>query len=96
MIEMNNFVISFNSTHHAIKSEKILKEEGIELRMIPTPREITASCGLSIKFEEKDLVAVKDIMSALTEKEGISIKGIYQVIRNKEEHKVIRLDEESI
>jgi len=43
------YVISFESTHHAIMVEKKLKEKH-KIDMIPTPREITASCGLSIKF----------------------------------------------
>lgn len=92
MIEVDNFVISFNSTHHAIKSEKRLKEEGIDLRMIPTPREITASCGLSIKFQKDDIDKVKNIMKNLVEGEDISIKGIFRVIRNSEERTAIKLD----
>ncbi|OHW61619.1 hypothetical protein EUAN_19340 [Andreesenia angusta] len=91
MIEVDNFVISFNSTHHAIKSEKRLKEEGIELRMIPTPREITASCGLSVKFEEKDLDKVKGIMENLVENEDISIKGIFRIIRNSKERTATKI-----
>lgn len=46
---MEFYVISFESTHHAIMVEKKLKEKH-KIDMIPTPREITASCGLSIKF----------------------------------------------
>lgn len=43
------YVISFESTHYAIMVEKKLKEK-YKINMIPTPREITASCGLSIRF----------------------------------------------
>lgn len=92
MIEVDNFVISFNSTHHAIKSEKRLKEEDMEIRMIPTPREITASCGLSIKFQECDVERVKEIMKNLVDGEDISIKGIFRVKRNSREKAVERLD----
>lgn len=92
MIAIDNYVISFNSTHHAIKSEKRLKEELIELRMIPTPREITASCGLSIKFNGTDIEKVSNIMKQLIEKEDISIKGIFRITRNEKEHNIIRLD----
>ncbi len=46
------YVIAFESTHHAIMVEKKLKEKH-KIDMIPTPREITASCGLSIKFSSE-------------------------------------------
>lgn len=45
-----------DSTHLVIKSEKLLKENGIDCRIIPLPSEIKATCGLSIKteFENKN------------------------------------------
>lgn len=68
-------VITFESTHHAIKGEKTLMEKNITLKTIPTPREITASCGLSIMFSLDDLENVKEIIS----EEELSIKGIYKL-----------------
>ncbi len=49
MFEKEFYVIVFDSTHYAIQTEKRLKEK-FQIQTIPTPREITASCGLSIKF----------------------------------------------
>lgn len=49
MFEKEFYVIVFDSTHHAIQTEKRLKNK-FQIETIPTPREITASCGLSIKF----------------------------------------------
>ena len=45
------YLAVFNSTHHAIKFEKELKEAGFLVSIIPVPREIAASCGLAAKFE---------------------------------------------
>ena len=56
------YIIAFESTHYAIMIEKKLKEK-YKVSMIPTPREITASCGLSIKFKEDNY---KDINNILT------------------------------
>ena len=42
-------VVVFESVHQAIRAEKILQEIGIAYDMIPTPREISASCGQSIE-----------------------------------------------
>ncbi len=76
-MEDNFYVISFDSTHHAIKAEKLLKEADLSIKMMPTPREITASCGLSIRFEMGDLERVEEIIS----KEELAIKGKYEIKR---------------
>jgi hypothetical protein len=46
--------IAFDSTHLAIKVERRLKRI-VDVEMIPTPRSITASCGLSIKTSGEKL-----------------------------------------
>ena len=71
------YVVSFDSTHHAIKAEKLFKEYNLNIRMMPTPREITASCGLSIRFEQADLEEVERIISD----EGLNVKGKYEMNR---------------
>ncbi len=76
MIKDNFYVIAFDSTHHAIKGEKILKDMQLDIRTIPTPREITASCGLSIKFNGDNLTEVKEAI----ENNELSVKGIYEII----------------
>ncbi|MTI46213.1 DUF3343 domain-containing protein [Sporosalibacterium faouarense] len=75
MKEEQYCVITFNSTHHAIKGEKVLNEKGLDIRTIPTPREITASCGLSIRFATEDLEKVRKIIGDI----ALDIKGIYEV-----------------
>lgn len=57
MIENIFYVIAFDSTHYAIRTEKKLKEK-LKVDMIPTPREISVSCGLSVKFKIEDLETV--------------------------------------
>jgi hypothetical protein len=72
-------IVTFNSTHHAISGEKIFKEKQIPFKTIPTPREITLSCGLSILFSLEDIQKVKE----LKDKNELSIKGIYKYIINE-------------
>lgn len=67
-------IVTFNSTHHAISGEKIFKDKEIPFKTIPTPREITLSCGLSILFSLEDIDKVKELHS----NEILSIKGIYK------------------
>ena len=73
-------VITFKSTNHAIKSESIFKNEDIKFRTIPTPREITHSCGLAIKFDLKDI----DLARNIIEDNKLDIEGIFKVIKNSE------------
>ncbi|GAA0225996.1 DUF3343 domain-containing protein [Metaclostridioides mangenotii] len=74
------YIVSFNSTHHAIRSEKLIKEHEVAITMLPTPREISASCGLSVKFSKDDLEAIKKI---LTDNE-IDFKGIYHIDKKED------------
>ena len=67
-------IITFNSTHHAISGEKIFKDNEITFKTIPTPREITLSCGLSILFNLEDIERVRE----LHKDNMLSIKGIYK------------------
>jgi len=55
-------LISFESTHMAIKSEKLLKEANLDIRIIPVPREITSSCGLSLRINPIDYKKTREIL----------------------------------
>lgn len=78
-------VIVFDSTHFAIFAEKTLKNFDIKADIIPTPREISASCGLSIKFSYEDLEKIKDIIV----NQNITINGIYE-ISDKEKGRTVK------
>jgi len=79
------YLITFDSTHHAIRGEKFLKEKNLDVRTIPTPREITASCGLSIKFNIDNLENVKEIIKI----NDLVIKGIYELNKKDKNVKLI-------
>ncbi len=53
-------IITFESTHMAMKIEKILVD--LEIEMIPTPRHLSAACGISIKADVKLLERIKSKM----------------------------------
>lgn len=72
------YLISFNSTHHAIRMEKLLKDLSLNIMMVPTPREISASCGLSVVFDNKDIEVIKETIT----KNEVDISGVYEVTRD--------------
>lgn len=82
------YVITFNSTHHAIKGEKGLISKGVVVRTIPTPREITASCGLSIKFLQDDINKIKSYL----EESELDIEGIYKINQGINGKEAIKLE----
>lgn len=71
------YIVSFNSTHQAIRSDKLFGELNIKSTTLPTPREITASCGISIRFLQEDLENVNKVLK----ENSIDYKGIYHISR---------------
>lgn len=81
-------VVTFKSTHYAIKGDLALKDKGIEYRTIPTPREITHSCGLAIKFHLNDIDSIRDIIHD----NELAIEGIFKLIKNNDGYKAEKLN----
>jgi len=69
-------IITFESTHHAIKAENDLKKENIQTKTIPTPRDITLSCGIAIRVSYDDIEKI--IM--LVKEEKIMVNQIHLLI----------------
>lgn len=67
-------VITFKSTHYAIMGETVLEENNIGFKTIPTPREITYSCGLALLFILDDLSVVENLI----ENKELEIDNVYK------------------
>lgn len=71
--------LSFDSTNYALEAERYLKNAGCSITIMPTPREVSASCGLSIKMNDGDIESAKGFI-----REGsLKVKGIYKVYRSE-------------
>nr|WP_123055077.1 DUF3343 domain-containing protein [Clostridium sp. JN-1] len=80
---MNNnyYILTFENTHGAISGESILKDNNVEVAVMPTPTFITKSCGLSIRINEKYIDDVKQLIK----NKKIEVKKIYMRKDNKYE-----------
>ena len=71
MKEEKFLLLAADSTHLIIKSEKLLKENGIECRIIPLPSEVKATCGLSIRMEFENKNKVRELERYSVIKKGL-------------------------
>lgn len=70
------YLLTFKSVHYAIDAEVKLKEN-FNIRTIPTPREISSSCGLSVLFlDDIELISLKSVKKDILEKE-IKLDKLY-------------------
>jgi hypothetical protein len=45
------YVFLFESVHRVMRAEKVLKEKGIALDLIPVSREINSDCGVAVELD---------------------------------------------
>lgn len=50
---MPNYVVAFNSTHVAMQADAAFRGLERQHSIIPTPRRISANCGMALRFEAK-------------------------------------------
>jgi hypothetical protein len=55
-------VALFHSVSHVMKAEKVLKEAGIEHKIIPVPKSISPDCGVCVRFVPNLKAAVVDAL----------------------------------
>ncbi|CFW97553.1 Protein of unknown function DUF3343 [Syntrophomonas zehnderi OL-4] len=89
LITINEFYLfTFVSTSHALKAEKVLKNAGGEFIMIPTLREISSSCGLSIKIAPPFLKEYQELFK----ENKVALAGTYYVTKEQGKNLVRKLD----
>ncbi|MEF9991497.1 MAG: DUF3343 domain-containing protein [Peptostreptococcaceae bacterium] len=71
------YIVAFNSTHHAIRTDKVLNEKNIKVTTLPTPREISSSCGISVRFLKDDMDTIVETL----EENEILYHGVFKVCR---------------
>ncbi len=71
------YIVAFNSTHHAIRTDKVLNEKNLKVTTLPTPREISSSCGISVRFLKEDMDTVVESLK----ENDILYNGIFKVSR---------------
>lgn len=73
-----NYVAIFDSIHYVIRAEKKLSVSGVWCDLIPTPRELSSQCGMSIEIRPADVPAALEILAD----PELRLGGIYNITPN--------------
>ena len=57
-------VVLFFTTSSATHAEKVLCKAGLITRLIPTPRQFSSDCGVSLRFMWDDLEKVESLLKS--------------------------------
>jgi len=72
--------IVFPTHTDGLAMEKRLKAADIEYQIVPTPRQFSQSCGISVQISEADL---NEVQSILAYSSNIKTRGIHKVEKKK-------------
>lgn len=68
-------VVLFHSMTGALHAEKLFKNSGIAIKLIPVPRHLSSDCGICLRFDRLDETGAR----AILDNEHIEIQGIHPI-----------------
>jgi hypothetical protein len=68
-------VVLFASTHFAIRAEKLAKEKGFAVKLIPVPRHLSSDCGVCLRFSWEQKKEIEEILNLA----GVRMESIHCV-----------------
>lgn len=67
-------IILFYTMTEVFKAEKALKRRGIEVKIVPVPRELSSDCGISVSIAAQEREQARQILDDA----GVEYSGIHQ------------------
>lgn len=68
-------LVTFDTTHMALRFEKTCRQADLAVRIVPVPRELSASCGLACRYPCEAEEAVR----RLVEEEKIEVLRYHRI-----------------
>lgn len=68
--------ILFHTTSSAMQAQKTLTGKGFSVTMIPTPRQFSSDCGISIRFNWQEQTEVKEMLDEV----GVEVQAIHEIV----------------
>ncbi len=72
-------IAAFRSRQQVLRFESALKRAGLRVQVVSTPRDVAVGCGLSVRFEIKD---VDRVVNVYHKTKPSNLIGFYHVERN--------------
>ncbi len=72
-------VMTFHSTAHALRFEKIFKDTDINVRLMPVPRQVSSSCGTAGEFP----CDKKNEVLEICKREDIEMDSVHKIQKEK-------------
>ncbi|MFH1736928.1 MAG: DUF3343 domain-containing protein [Actinomycetota bacterium] len=66
-------ILTFDSVHHALKAERVLRGAGFDIVAVNVPRRLSSDCGVALEFDAAIETQIIEVMT----KDKIAYKGIY-------------------
>ena len=70
-------VITFHITQHALAFEKKLLDLGVEVKLMPVPRQVSSSCGVAAKID----CSLKSQVLEFSREQNLEIENFYEIER---------------
>jgi hypothetical protein len=64
-------VLTFHSTHDALRAEKLLLQAGLHPQCIPVPRHLSANCGIALCIVPTDRHQAESLLA----QQGVTLAG---------------------
>jgi len=74
-MDLRTGVVLFCTIHDLFRLEKELRGRGLDVKAIPTPRELSSDCGSALRFDMAEVETVRLAVRGL----GLEIQGLHQV-----------------
>ena len=72
------FVLAFDSTHAAMAAQAAFKAAGASFALIPTPREISAGCGMSLRFKAPSVAQAQAFVAETVTGDAARCAALYE------------------
>lgn len=83
-------IFTFVATSQALKAERVLKEAAADFLIMPTPREISTSCGLAVKVVPDDQVTCHNLLLS----QNVQVEAVYRVVEKEGKTRSERVNNE--
>ncbi len=68
-------VVLFYTTSSALRTEKLCKQAGLTVKLVPTPRQFSSDCGMALRFAWGD----RETVASLLLKDSVEYEAIREL-----------------